>query len=91
MTIDSNGLGQRQGGIFELTFVFAVAQEYLKGLEANWVIIDDEHAHRFWEYIVHRCVLLPLSLVTSSYYASWYIFFTTTWTNKPKQDKTNRN
>jgi hypothetical protein len=36
-------------------------------------------------------VLLALYLVTSSYYASWYIFFTTTWANKPKQDNTNMN
>jgi hypothetical protein len=35
MTIDSNGLGERRGGILELTFVFAVAQEYLKGLKAE--------------------------------------------------------
>jgi hypothetical protein len=91
MTIDSNGLGQRRGGTFELMFVFVVAQEYLKGLEANWVIIDDEHVQHFWELIVHRCVLFPLYLVTCSYYSSWSIFFTPTWTDKPKQEKKNKN
>jgi hypothetical protein len=57
-------------------FVFAVAQEYLKGLEENWVIIDDEHAQRLWELIVHRCVLLPLYLVTFSYFLMVYLLHT---------------